>query len=87
MAELEKYLETNDLFSSRQVGFWKGRSVMDQVLIIYSLIVALVDRSYVGDMVLHYFSKDFGIGSLVLLQKLRCWWEYYLVKFNMGIYN
>ena len=70
--ELDDYLESCGLFSSRQFGFPRGWSVEDQLLLVYSEVALLVDKSFVVDMILLNFSKAFDVVShTLLLQKLR----------------
>ena len=71
-AELVTYLEANNLLSSGQFGFRKGRSIEDQLLLVYSEVAAHVDSSRIVDMMLLDFSKAFDVVShVLLLQKLR----------------
>jgi len=70
--ELVSFLEGNSLLAEEQFGFRKGRSVEDQLLLIYSEVSALVDEGCVVDMVLLDFSKAFDVVShTLLLEKLR----------------
>ena len=69
---LYDFLEANQLLSNDQFGFCRGRTVDDQLLIVYNDVSLWVDSGYVVDIVLFDFSKAFDVVShAVLIDKLR----------------
>ena len=57
----------NGLLSVNQLGFCKGRSVEDQLLVTYSEFVQLVDSGFVVDIIL----LDF-FNALAVVNHLSC---------------
>ena len=51
MSQLAGYLELNGLLSVNQLGFHKGRTVEDQLLVTHSEVVNLFDDGFVVDMI------------------------------------
>lgn len=58
---LYEYLESHNALSSDQFGFRRGRTVDDQLLLVYNDVTSWVDSGYVVDIVLFDFSKAFDV--------------------------
>ena len=72
MSQIVEYLESNGLLSVNQLGFRKGKSVEDQLLVTYGEVVELVDKAFVVDMFFLDFSKAFDVvNHSIMLIKLR----------------
>lgn len=66
-----EYLDREDILTTRQFGFRRGRSAEDQLLISYGKIVRDLDSGYLVDAIYLDFSKAFDVIShAVLLDKL-----------------
>lgn len=69
---LYNFLDMNNLFSDHQYGFRHGRTVDDQLLLVYDNVTAWLDAGYIVDVVLFDFSKAFDIVSHpILIDKLK----------------
>lgn len=65
-------LEYNQLLSQEQFGFQQGRTVDDQLLLVYNDVASWFELGYCVDIVLFDFSKAFDVVSHdVLIKKLR----------------
>ena len=68
---LMDFLEENSLLSLDQFGFRRGRTVEDQLLLVYNDVSAWLDSHYAVDVVLFDFSKAFDVvPHSVLIAKL-----------------
>ena len=66
------YLEENQLLSQDQFGFRQGRTVDDQLLVVYNDVTCWMESGYSVDIVLFDFSKAFDVVShSILIDKLR----------------
>ena len=71
-AALYDHLVTNQILSDDQYGFVRGRTVDDQLLLVYDEVSSWVDSGFVVDVVLFDFSKAFDVVShTVLIEKLK----------------
>ena len=70
--ELYEFLEFNRILSAEQFGFRQGRTVDDQLLLVYDDVTSWLDSGYVVDVVLFDFSKAFDVVChTILIDKLR----------------
>ena len=68
---LYSFLDSNGIFSNDQYGFRQGRTVDDQLLLVYNDVTAWLDAGYIVDLVLFDFSKAFDVNHALLIDKLR----------------
>ena len=90
-----EYLEENDLLANCQFGFRQGRSVEDQLLLMYGEVVARVDSGEVVDVVYLDLSKAFDVVhhgimiekliSLGFSPKVLAWIEAFLTGRRMFV--
>ena len=70
--QLYEYLESNGIISDHQFGFRPGRSVMEQLLLVYEDISYNMDSGQSVDLVLFDYSKAFDVVChSILIQKLK----------------
>ncbi|KAK3857056.1 hypothetical protein Pcinc_036668 [Petrolisthes cinctipes] len=69
---LYEFLESNQILSADQFGFRQGRTVDDQLLLVYDDVTSWLDSGCVVDVVLFDFSKAFDVVChTILIDKLR----------------
>ena len=69
---IHEYLESNAILSNHQFGFRPGRSVMEQLLLVYNDVSSNIDADQTVDLVLFDYSKAFDVVCHnVLLEKLQ----------------
>lgn len=69
---LQDYLNDNTLLSHHQFGFRRGRSTMEQLLLVYENISASMDSGNTVDLVLFDYSKAFDVVChQILIAKLQ----------------
>ena len=66
------FLETNDLLSSKQLGFNMGRSTEDQLLTFVEVINEVEKGCLVDVVYLDFFKKLDEVNHEILLMKSRC---------------
>ena len=65
-------IDLNELFNDNQLGFRRGRTVDDQLLLMYDMVSKWYDVGYIVDLVWFDFVKVFDVLSHhLLLYKLR----------------
>ena len=60
-AHLYAYIDLNGLFNDNQFGFWRGRTVDDQLLLTYGMVSKWYDVGFIVDAVLIDFPKAFVV--------------------------
>ena len=69
---IHEYLESNAILSDHQFGFRPGRSVVEQLLLVYNDVSSNTDAGQTVDLVLFDYSKAFDVVCHnVLLEKLQ----------------
>ena len=67
VASLVEYLKLNEILSSVQFGFRRGRTVDEQLLLVDEDVTAWLDEGFSVDVVLFYFSKSFDVAPHAIL--------------------
>ena len=68
-----KYLDDNNLLSSKQFEFRGDQSTVEQLLLTYNDITSVVNSGKTVDLMFFNYSKAFDtVGHARLLAKLRC---------------
>ena len=57
VSQLTEYLESSNILSSQQYGFWRNHSTEDQLLLTYNDVGRWVDERYIVDVIMLDFSK------------------------------
>ena len=66
------YLSEHDLLSHHQFGFRRGRSTVEQLLLVYEDIYRVIDSGKTADLILFDYSKAFDkVCHQILLEKLK----------------
>ena len=56
---LMDYLDEHQLLSHHQFGFWRGRSTVEQLLLVYDDVCEVIDSGKTVELVMFDYSKAF----------------------------
>ena len=60
-AHLYEYIDSNGLFNDNQFGFRRGRTVDDQVLLMYDMVSKWYNVCFIVDVALFDFTKPIDV--------------------------